>query len=238
MNEPKSSSKRKSRIPLYLSILILAILAGCYFTIPSFNNFLTEAWNVLTSDDEARIKTWVEGFGWIGPVLIILAMVAQMFLLVIPSFLLMIVAILAYGPIWGAIISLVAVCFASSVGYAIGRLVGKSFVTRLLGDKTLKQVSSFIEDYGFWAVAITRINPFLSNDAISFVTGIIKMDYWKFIAATLTGITPLILLIAITGKNTESLKNGLIWGSIACLVIFMGYIFWDKRIKGNRKTAL
>ncbi len=213
-------------------------MAGCYFTIPSFNNFLTEAWNVLTSDDEARIKTWVEGFGWIGPVLIILAMVAQMFLLVIPSFLLMIVAILAYGPIWGAIISLVAVCFASSVGYAIGRLVGKSFVTRLLGDKTLKQVSSFIEDYGFWAVAITRINPFLSNDAISFVTGIIKMDYWKFIAATLTGITPLILLIAITGKNTESLKNGLIWGSIACLVIFMGYIFWDKRIKGNRKTAL
>jgi uncharacterized membrane protein YdjX (TVP38/TMEM64 family) len=238
MNEPKSPSKRKSRIPLYLSILLLAILVGSYFSIPSFNNFLTKAWNVLTSDDEARIKIWVESFGSFGPALIILAMVAQMFLLVIPSFLLMIVAILAYGPIWGAIISLVAVCFASSVGYAIGRLVGKSFVTRLLGDKTLKQVSSFIEDYGFWAVAITRINPFLSNDAISFVAGIIKMDYWKFIAATLTGIIPLILLIAISGKNTESLKSGLIWGSIACLAIFMGYIFWDKRIKGNRKTAL
>lgn len=230
----KSSSPKKSKLPLYLSLLLVAILVICYFAIPSVNDFFNEAWNVLTSDDEARVKKWVEDFGWFGPVVIVLAMVIQMFLLVIPTILLMIVSTLAYGPFWGSIINFTAVIIASSVGYAIGKYLGLSFIERLLGEKTTKKITTFIEDYGFWAVVITRINPFLSNDAISFVAGILKMNYWKFISATSVGITPLILLIAITGQNTDSLKTGLLYGSIASLLIFGGYIWWDKQRRSDK----
>lgn|SRR5690554_2976005 len=231
----KNTSSKKSKLPLYLSLLFVAILVVCYFIIPSVNDFFNEAWNVLTNDDEARIKKWVEGFGWLGPIVIILAMILQMFLLVIPTILLMIVAILAYGPIWGSILIFIAVLIASSVGYMIGKYMGSSLIERLLGEKTTKKVISFIEDYGFWAVVITRINPFLSNDAISFVAGILKMNFLKFISATAVGITPLILLIALTGQNTDSLKNGLLWGSIGSLIIFGGYIWWDKKRRPNKK---
>ena len=231
----KNTSSKKSKLPLYLSLLFVAILVVCYFIIPSVNDFFNEAWNVLTSDDEARVKKWVEGFGWLGPIVIILAMILQMFLLVIPTILLMIVAILAYGPIWGSILIFIAVLIASSIGYMIGKYMGSSLIERLLGEKTTKKVISFIEDYGFWAVVITRINPFLSNDAISFVAGILKMNFLKFISATAVGITPLILLIAITGHNTDSLKNGLLWGSIGSLIIFGGYIWWDKKRRPNKK---
>ena len=159
----------------------LILSAQIFFAIPSVNDFFKEAWSVLTSDDEARVKKWVEGFGWFGPVVIVLAMVIQMFLLVIPTILLMIVSTLAYGPVWGSIINFTAVIIASSVGYAIGKYLGLSFIERLVGEKTTKKITTFIENYGFWAVVITRINPFLSNDAISFVAGILKMNYWKFI---------------------------------------------------------
>lgn len=225
----KKTSVKKSKWPLYLSLLFVAILVVCYFIIPSVNTFFNEAWNVLTSDDEARVKKWVEGFGWLGPIVIILAMIIQMFLLVIPTIILMIVAILAYGPLWGSIIIFIAVLIASSVGYMIGKYMGSSLIERLLGKKTTEKVISLIEDYGFWAVAITRINPFLSNDAISFVAGILKMKYLKFISATALGIAPLIFLIAITGQNTDSLKNGLLWGSIGSLLIFGIYLWWDKK---------
>jgi len=227
----KSTSTKKSKLPLYLSLLLVATLVGCYFLIPSANNFFNEAWNVLTSDDEARIKNWVEGFGWFGPVMIVLAMILQMFLLVIPTILLMIVAVLAYGPTWGSIIIFIAIIAASSVGYLIGRYMGSSLIERMLGKKATDKMISFIEDYGFWAVVITRINPFLSNDAISFVGGILKMNYLKFISATAVGITPLIFLVAITGQNTTSLKTGLLWGSIGSIIIFGLYIWWDKRKK-------
>ena len=230
----KSSSPKKSKLPLYLSLLLVAILVICYFAVPPVNDFFNEAWSVLTSDDEARVKKWVEDFGWFGPVVIVLAMVIQMFLLVIPTILLMIVSTLAYGPFWGSIINFTAVIIASSVGYAIGKYLGLSFIEHLLGEKTTKKITTFIQEYGFWAVVITRINPFLSNDAISFVAGILKMNYWKFISATAVGITPLILLIAITGQNTDSLKTGLLYGSIASLIIFGGYIWWDKKRKSKQ----
>jgi len=80
-------------------------------------------------------------------------------------------------------------------------------------------------------VTITRINPFLSNDAISFVAGILKMEYWKFISATILGISPLLIFIAFVGTNTNSLKSGLLWGSIASILIFLIYVWWDKSAK-------
>jgi uncharacterized membrane protein YdjX (TVP38/TMEM64 family) len=230
---PKSNSpkKKKSRMPLYFSLLLIAVIFIFYFTVPSFNQFLKEAWDVLSSDDETRIRSWVEGFTWFGPILIILSMVAQMFLLIIPSILLMIVSVLAYGPVWGSLISLFAVAVASTVGYVIGRQLGVNPVRRILGEKTLQKIESFVNEYGFWAVAITRINPFLSNDAISFVTGMVKMDYWKFISSTFLGVSPLILYLALTGEDTDSLKSGLLWGSLVCLLIYGGYVWWDKRKK-------
>jgi uncharacterized membrane protein YdjX (TVP38/TMEM64 family) len=158
-------------------------------------------------------------------------MVIQMFLLVIPTTLIMIVAILAYGPVWGSVISFIAVLTAAMVGYFIGRFVGDRFTTRLLGEKTEQKVRSFVQDYGFWAVGITRLNPFLSNDAISFVAGMVKMQYWKFMLATLLGIAPLVLLLALTGSTMDSLKNGLLWGSLVSIVMFGVYIWWDKKME-------
>lgn len=228
-NQIETTSVKKSKAPLYISIAIVAGLVLSYFFIPGVQNFLDEAWNVLTSDDQERIKNWVSQFGWFGPVVLILTMIAQMFLLVIPTILLMVVSIIAYGPVYGSLIVLGAVYSASSVGYLIGRYFGPVIVEKVIGQKSEQKVADFLDDYGFWAVFITRLNPFLSNDAISFVGGILKMGYWKFIGATLAGISPLILYIAIIGRSTDGLKTGLLWGSLVSLVLFVAYVWWDKK---------
>lgn len=228
---PKSSSVKQSKAPLIISVIVIAGIILAYFFIPDFQSFINEAWKVLSSNDEERIKTWVDQFGWMGPLVIILAMTLQMFLLVLPSLGLMLVSILAYGPVWGSLIILVSIFTASSVGYAVGRYLGPVLVKKLIGNKTEKKLGNFLDDYGFWAVIITRLNPILSNDAISFVAGVLKMNYWRFIGATMVGISPLILFIAVLGETTDSLKTGLLWGSVISLILFLGYIWWDK----NRK---
>lgn len=227
----ESTSIKKSKKPLYISAAIIISVIAAYFLIPGVNNFFDEAWQVLTSNDESRIKQWVSQFGWIGPLVLILTMVLQMFLLVIPSIALMVVSILAYGPIWGSLIVFAAIFTASSVGYFIGRYFGPVIVDKLIGHKSERKIGEFIEDYGFWAVIVTRINPILSNDAISFVSGILKMGYFRFISATLVGISPLIIFIAILGETTDGLMTGLIWGSIISLILFLGYVWWDRKRK-------
>lgn len=230
-SNPRPPLEKKSKKPLFISIGVILGLFLSYFFIPSFQEFCTEAWNVLTSNDEARINDWVMGFGWFGPVVIVLVMVLQMFLIVIPTTILMVVTIIAYGPIWGSLIAVVSISVASTVGYFIGKYIGPELVTRLLGEKTENKIAAFVEDYGFWAVAIIRLNPFLSDDAVSFVGGILKMPYLKFMAATLAGVAPLIIFIVVMGEYTDSLTHGLLWGSIISLVLLGGVVWWDKRRK-------
>ena len=106
---------------------------------------------------------------------------------------------------------------------------------KIIGKKSEKKVASFLDDYGFWAVIITRLNPFLSNDAISFVGGVLSMGYWRFMGATLAGILPLTIFIAVFGKNIDNLKMGLLWGSLVSLLCFIAYIWYDKKKKPKSK---
>lgn len=225
------SEQKQTKLPLYLSIVVVGSILLLYLFVPSVNHFLKEAWEVLSSGDERQVSQWVEQFSWWGPLIIIFGMIAQMFLLVIPTPLLMVVSVIAYGPWKGGAIVLLAIFCASSVAYAIGAYFGTPLIERLLGKKSEKKVEGFIEDYGFYAVIITRLSPFLSNDAISFVAGILRMGYWRFIGATMIGILPLTALIAYLGEDNNRLIIGMVWVSVISLIGFVGYVWWDRKRK-------
>ncbi|MFW5663601.1 MAG: TVP38/TMEM64 family protein [bacterium] len=230
MNKPGSlQSFLQKKWPLIVSILLFMAAVISYFVLPPVEQFINEAYNTLTSQDEERISDWVNELGIWGPSFIITTMVLQMFLLIVPSPLLMLVSILAYGPYWGSVLAIAAIFIASTVGYYVGKFLSYWTIQKLIGEKKKKKLAFYVNRYGFWAVVITRLSPFLSNDAISFVGGIVKMKYWKFIGATLLGIVPLTILFAWFGENNERLKTGLIWTVIVSILIFTVYVVYDRR---------
>ena len=231
MPDKGNTSVNKSKIPLIISLAIISLLVLSYFIFPQVQEFLSNSWDVLTSGDKAKTENWVSQFGWVGPIVIITAMTLQMFLIIVPTPVLMVVSVLAYGPVVGAIILFLAIYIASSTGYFIGKYFGPVIVSKLIGEKTEEKISDFIGKYGFWTVIVIRLSPFLSNDAISFVGGVLRMGYWKFMGATLIGIAPLIIFIAYLGGEYERLKTGLIWTSSICLVLFILFVWWDKKVR-------
>lgn len=230
MNE--NDHVEQSKWPLIMSVGLLTVLIFFYFFIHPFQQWINESYQVLTSENEQKISDWVNKIGFWGPPFIILAMILQMFLFIIPSPVLMVVAVLAYGPFWGTIISIVAIFCAASVGFFLGRYLSQITLKKWIGEKKEKKISFYVERYGFWAVVIFRLSPLLSNDGISVVSGMLKMKYWKFISATLAGITPLALLFAYFGENNERLKSGLIWVTAISVISLGGYIIYD-RIKNK-----
>lgn len=217
--------------PLVASIFLIAILVASYFILPNFQAFVNEAYAILLSDDDAEIKRWVGELGFWGPLFIILAMVIQMFLIFVPSPLLMVVAVLAYGPIWGTVLAIASVMVSSTIGYFIGQMIGEDALYRLIGKSKEEKMESYVSQYGLWVVIISRVSPAFSNDAISFVAGILNMKFLKFIGATFVGITPLAILIGWFGQNNDRLQSGLIWTSVVCVVLLVGYIIFDRRRK-------
>lgn len=237
MQESKIIKEQKtSKAPFIISLLFLLILAGCYFLIPSFKEAITRGFNVLTSDDPERIRKWVAQFGMAGPLALILAMVVQMFLFVVPNILVMMIAILSYGPVWGSLISLLGVFCSSSLGYLIGKTLGPLTLKKFISKKTQLKISRFIEDYGVGAIAITRLSS-LSNDSLSIVAGLLKMSYKKYILATLCGITPLIVLLALHGRDGR-IERALIWIAAISMLLLVIYIITDKRRKMKRAERI
>ncbi len=234
-NKKEKKTIGNSKTPLFISLGVLVGLVGLYFISPAFKDFLHEAWSTLTSGDEERIQQWVSRFGWYGPVLLVLGKIFQLFAVIIPTIAMIVVAILAYGPLWGGLLAMVAIYIAATVAYVLGAYFGPAILNAIMGAKSREFMTNLIEDYGFRSIVAVRINPLFSGDAISFIAGILKMNYWPFIGATMAGATPLIAFIAWIGRDNQSLLNGLIWASAFGILSLAGYIWWDKKRKSKKE---
>lgn len=223
--------------PLVASITLVLLVISSYFVIPGFREFLHEAYNILLSDNKAEIREWVSQLGFWGPFFIIVAMVVQIFLFFMPSPVLMVISVLAYGPIWGTVLAITSVLVASAVGYFVGRLIGEDALYKLIGRSKEEKLEGYVAQYGLWVVVISRLSPAFSNDAISLVAGIVKLNFWKFILATFAGITPLAILIAWFGENNDRLQSGLIWISVIGVLFLIGYILFDRR-RAKKKSKI
>lgn len=218
---------------LLLSALLIAYLIASYFIFPDFKQGVHNAWDAIASNDQERIRTWVKRFGILGPIVLILVMAVQIFLLFVPNLLLFIIAIMCYGPIWGTLISLIGVTASSSLGYYIGSKVGPRAIDRFVSQNVQDKLAFFVRRYGAKAIFIFRLSS-LSTDALGFVAGILEMNYKRFILATLAGITPVLILLAIYGKN-GNIEKALIWVGAFALAALVIYVIFDKK---KRRAAM
>jgi len=226
MPTSKTRKKKQSKAPLLIGFALLAVLVGSYFIFPGFHDGVDEAFDVITSEDQDRIQHWVKRYGALGPIVLIFAMTVQMFMLIVPNILLFMIAIICYGPVWGTLISLAGVAASSTLGYFIGKKLGPRAIDRFVSQNTQNKMCIFIERYGTKAVAIMRLSS-LSSDALGFVAGILEMSYKKYILATLSGILPVIILIAIYGRSGK-IETALIWIGGISLVLLIVYIILDR----------
>lgn len=233
MAEPRStpdhSNERKQSSWTWLIPLgLLAALVGLYFVWPGYQQFVDDAYRVLSSGEQQRVEQWVRGFGAWGFAVILALMLMQTLIAVLPSVLLMVVAVLAYGPVLGGLLAWGGLLLAAGLGYGIGRGFGTLTVDRLIGSKAKHKVEHIVDRYGIWGIVAARISPILSTDAVSIVAGLVKMRALPFLTATGAGTLPLTVLIAYLGEDIQRLTTGLTVISIASLAIFIGYVLYDQ----------
>ncbi|TQD39048.1 TVP38/TMEM64 family protein [Haloflavibacter putidus] len=214
---------------LFFTIGLLLILTILYFVLPEFQSSVKELWDALLTGEQERISEVVKGFGAWGVVALILLMVFQMFLVIFPSWLPMIIAALVYGFFPSILISSAGVFLASTIGYSIGHGISESALERFIKEKTFKKLKFWVSNYGFWSVVLFRVSPFLSNDAISILAGGLQMRYLKFITATMLGIIPLATGVAYFAHDIDQLKSGLYWIGGAGILIYAAFVYIDYR---------
>ncbi len=105
----------------------------------------------------------------------------------------------------------------------------------MIGENKLEKMDFWISKYAFGSVVLFRVSPFLSNDAISFIAGMLDMKYKQFMIATLTGMAPLSIAIGLFLEDIETLKNSMYWIGGAGLGLYAIYVYIDYKKRKKKE---
>ena len=237
-DEAREGAGRRTRWLLWaLPLALLSALIALYFAWPSYREFLTRAYELVSRGDEEAIRGWIQGYGALGYVVLLGLMLLQLVVPILPSIATMIAAVLAYGPWLGGALAWAGMMICAALAWGFGRLLGPVTVGKVLRPEKCRKLEAKVERYGAWAVVIARLSPILSTDAVSLAAGMGRMSFKKFMLATAVGTLPLIVLIAAFGAEIERLDTGLIVISVAGLVAWAAYVVWDHRRHKAEESA-
>lgn len=168
--------------------------------------------------------------------------------LLLPGFILTLVAGATYGPWVGAAITIPATIGGSGLAYLVGRtLLGSVVERRVAKSKKWQALVNVLSDQGFWPVLLLRLTPMVPYNILNVVMGGSRIPVRTFLVATALGIIPNTFLWLFVGASLGAeltVESGLgtmhdtaawaRWVGLGAAVVLAGITtIWAKRAFGR-----
>ena len=89
---------------------------------------------------------------------------------------------------WTALVyGIIARIIGSSINYILGTQIRKGLYIKFVSREEQEKLKHYTKKIGWQAVFISRFLPSTDTDLIAYLSGIVKMDYKKFIIASFLG---------------------------------------------------
>lgn len=105
---------------------------------------------------------------------------------------------LAFGALWGAAWSLVGADLGALIAFGAGRLLGRSFVENVIGDRFRKLLERLARN-GFYIILYLRIVPVIPYNALNLLAGASPITFSDYFWASAVGLIPGTILFALLG---------------------------------------
>ncbi len=126
-------------------------------------------------------------------------MTLQSLLVPIPSELVLLASGLLWGMAGGTVIGFIGSIFTGFLAYYVTLKGGRPIAEKLVPKRFLDPLDTLIKRYGFAFILIMRAIPFMSYDPISYGSGLLKINFKKYMIATIIGSLPRALFYAFLG---------------------------------------
>ena len=194
------------------------------------------AMNFVPELDSDLVETAVDRM---GPVAIVLLVALGIVVSPIPSGAIALVAGALYGTWYGGALTILGAGLGASGAFAISRILGRDplsassasaaqFLTRARSQRAL-----------MLAVFVTRLVPFVSFDAVSYLAGLTPLTFWRFLTATVAGTTPICLAFAAAGSTQAGADHPAVMLIIACGITLLmpATVVIGRMVKGMPRIA-
>jgi uncharacterized membrane protein YdjX (TVP38/TMEM64 family) len=180
------------------------------------------------------IRTWILLFGWLAPFLFVVLYTVRP-LILFPASILSLTGGLAFGALWGTVLTVIGATAGAVLSFAAARYLGRSLV-RKGWTGNMNKVQLQLEKRGLLYVLLLRLIPLFPFDLISYVSGVSKIRFRGFFIGTLFGIIPGTFAYNFLGS---SLAEGRLQDILIAAAVFLAAlaipILFRKRWAGDIK---
>lgn len=221
-------ARKPSRKGLLIGLGVLAVLA-ILFVVGRYTDLL----NIEAI--EQAIGQFADG-PWGVPALILTFCLCAF--VGVPQFLLIGIAVYAFGPLWGAIWAWIATLCSGTLTFWLGRIFSEATLSRL-GQGRIKRFTEFVARNAFAASAIVRNAPTGPFLMVNMVFGAIGAKFFHYLGGMALGAIPKIALVAFGLQAIQAALQGNVWAAagaaIAAIAVFLGGVFYvrQRRRKGE-----
>ncbi len=177
-----------------VAILGLAITLGIVWQ---------QGW-LLRLSNYAEVIEWMRRDDSAGPLVCIGIQFLQVVIFAIPGEITQIAAGYVFGAYWGFVYSIIGILCGTAFDFAFARVVGRPVVSRLIGadrieriDAKLRSSKSLLAIFGLFLL------PGAPKDAMSYVAGLTGLRFPVFLAVSILGRSPALLLSTIFGDEAS-----------------------------------
>lgn len=186
---------------------------------------------VVGAPDILAVKSRVHAAGIWGPALFF-AVYTLLALVPWPKAVLTAAGGMLFGMWGGALLSLGAALVGATCSFAVGRLLGRDAVDRLIHGR-LRRVDALLRDHGLSAVLVVRLVPVVPYTAINYAAGLSGVSLRNYLLGSAIGMLPGSLAYAALGAYGTNPWGLAIAGSGLIVLIAAGS-WWARRLEPHR----
>lgn len=123
--------------------------------------------------------------------------------LLVPITVMILVTAIIFGPILGALYSIVGSLAGAAATYAIGAMLGRDFVQKIAGAKW-QRLERKIGETGIVAVTTLRLLPIAPFTVVNIVSGAFRVPWRDYLLGSLLGLAPGILITNLFAHQVTS----------------------------------
>jgi len=154
--------------------------------------------------DPSSLKYFIQGFGILAPIGIIILQAFQTTLSLIPSQITTIVAGFIFGPWLGLLYSLMGSFIGSALIFLISRKYGKNLALKIFNKKEIVHFHLLFRQRKNWGLFLARITPIFPNDLVSFGAGLTTISFRNFNIISTTGFIVQMTILTMFGSELSS----------------------------------
>lgn len=216
--------KKRNLILLLVVILILGVMTFSYF-----NQGIVYKIINLDSDKVVNLLSPFKGWAFI---IYFLIMILEVVIAPFHPFPFYVAGAMIFGPFLAAVLACLGGAIGGAIAFWIAKKWGRRHVEKIVSKERIEKFDNFSKNHGGWSVFLLRVNPLTSTDLWSYVAGVSKISFWKFMIGTFIGLIPAIFIqvyIGIPIKNNPILFKLFMVGILLYLIIAIFLVFWIKK---------